>query len=76
MNLAEALKETRTSLKGPRCNLCTITAALPKDEASALNEALADSTFSGAGISRALKAVGHSISGGSVQRHRKGECSR
>ncbi|CAB5216972.1 hypothetical protein UFOVP199_21 [uncultured Caudovirales phage] len=76
MSLAAALAANKSSLKGPRCTICTLMDTLTKDDAAALRTAMADVTFTGAGISRALKAEGHTISGASVMRHRKGECSK
>lgn len=76
MSLAAALAANKTSLKGPRCTVCTIIDTLTKDDAAALKQAMTDATFTGAGISRALKAEGHAVSGAAVMRHRKGECSK
>ena len=75
MSLASALAASQVT-PGPRCTVCTVFDKLSKDDAEALREALADATFTGAGISRALKSEGHNISGSSVMRHRKGECAK
>jgi len=76
MSLANALAAHKQTSKGPRCALCNTIDTLPKDDRAALVAAIADPSFTGAAISRALKSEGHNISGPIVMRHRKGECAK
>lgn len=61
-------------LRGPRCQMCTLLAQLPDDEAAALRDALTDTAFTHATLSRILTANGHRIAPGTIRRHRVGEC--
>lgn len=78
MTLAAALQHQREQgiRKGPDCRVCVIVRLLDKDDAVALNEAMADPKMTTSAITRALKAEGHEVSQTSVGRHRKGECNR
>lgn len=79
MSLAAALKseKDRPDQRGPRCATCVLLGTLPDKEAEALRVALADETFSGAAIARALKGENYgSVTSTSIQRHRRGECRR
>ena len=74
MSLADALKEHAPTVKGPTCTVCKLMANLDPADRKVLAEALADPSYTHAGISRALKAEGHHISSETVSRHRKGDC--
>ena len=77
--LGEALRaeRDRPDMRGPRCATCTLISTLPEKEADALLAALADETFTGAAIARAIRQEGYqSVTPTSVQRHRRGECRR
>jgi hypothetical protein len=76
VNFAEALAaEEKASIKGPRCSMNDVFAALDKEDQATLREALASSVPSSQ-IARALSiTVGYKIGGHVVQRHRKGGCT-
>lgn len=74
MSLADALKKHAVTVKGPSCRICAVLSTLDKADAVVLNEALADPTYTHAGIMRALRTEGHQVSDSAVARHRKGEC--
>ena len=74
MSLSDALTAHRKTLKGPVCTVCTLIAGLSADDATALQEALDDVSFTSAGITRALRAEGHDVSAHTLLRHRKKEC--
>lgn len=76
MNLTDALQHEREAgtRKGPGCSLCRLITELPEEDSAALVTALAEETFTHAGISRALRESGHPIGGMTVGRHRNGEC--
>ena len=76
MGLADKLQETKQTVKGPICTLCTLLTVLGADDRKALEAALVDLSFTGAAISRALKAEGHHISDMTVNRHRRADCRR
>lgn len=76
MGLAETLQASKQTISGPTCMMCALMVALPADDRKALEAALSDALFSGAAISRALKAEGHNISYMTVNRHRKADCRR
>ena len=79
MGLGDALKaeRARPEMRGPRCATCTLLSTLPEAESAALQAALADETFSGAAIARAVRQEGYSsVTSTSIQRHRRGECRR
>jgi hypothetical protein len=56
--------------------MCALIITLKADDAKALQLALDDPSFTSRGISRALKAEGHNIADGTVNRHRKADCKR
>lgn len=74
MSLSNALEANRAILKGPRCTVCTLMASLSSDDLAALEAAMADTAYTSAAISRALKAEGHQIAPITVGRHRKKDC--
>lgn len=76
MTLQAALEANRATIKGPTCTLCVLLTTLNPVDAKALQEALDDKGFTARGISRALKAEGHNIADGTVNRHRKADCKR
>lgn len=76
MTLQAALEANRVTVKGPTCSMCALFTVLKADDAKALQAALDDPSFTSRGISRALKAEGHSIADGTVNRHRKADCRR
>jgi hypothetical protein len=76
MTLQQALEANKGTLKGPTCSLCVLLTTLTADDAKALQLALNDPGFTARGISRALKAEGHNIADGTVNRHRKSDCRR
>lgn len=69
-NLTEELNKLKNAPKH-RHKLVGVLAELPEDEREALEEALADPTFSSAGLARVLQAGGHPIGESSVKRFRK-----
>jgi hypothetical protein len=71
--LAAAIaREARPS--GPRCSVAVLLGNLDAADRSALLDALS-SDIPAAVLGRALKAEGHQVAQGTIQRHRKGECS-
>jgi hypothetical protein len=76
MVLADTLQTYKATIKGPTCTMCTLLKLLLADDRKALEAALIDPSFTGAAISRALKAEGHNISDMTVNRHRKADCRR
>jgi hypothetical protein len=74
MGLKEALAASTRQRPGYRCGVCKLLDDLPKDDADALREALADPQVQGAQIARALHAEGIDVSQHSVQRHRRQDC--
>jgi hypothetical protein len=57
------------------CTVCDYLAEAPKDDAEALNDAMADAKFRATTIQRALANMGvTSMSVGSIRRHRRQEC--
>lgn len=75
MSLADALKAARPNRGGPSCHLCDIYADLPKDDRTALTEALNDRRMAATMITKALTDSGYHVGVGSVRRHRRGECA-
>lgn len=76
MTLQQALEAHKATVKGPTCSMCALIVTLKADDAKALQLALDDPSFTSRGISRALKAEGHNIADGTVNRHRKADCRR
>lgn len=76
MGLKDALDaEAARSRSGPRCTVCTLLDTLPKDDAAALAEYLANPVVHGSMIARALTAEGHHVNASTVVRHRRGDCA-
>lgn len=60
---------------GLTCTVCDYLKAAPKEDVTALNEALADQTYRATVIQRALANTGvTTVSVASVRRHRRNEC--
>lgn len=79
MSLADALATERDAQdkRGPKCAVCLVLDRLSPSEEEALTRALADETYTGAAIARALKGEGHgTIMPATINRHRRGECRR
>lgn len=75
MTLSEALNTHKPIRRGGFCTVCSLLLTLPESDIKALNVALADTQkFGGAALERLLKAEGHVIGSGAVNRHRRGEC--
>lgn len=74
MGLKDALEANKSSLRGPRCTVCTLIQKLDKADSEALVAALSDETFTHAAICRALQAEGHRILATTIQRHRSRNC--
>jgi len=74
MSLADALEREAVTSKGPRCAMCQLVDELPEADRAVLVTALADHRYTGAAITRALRAEGHQIAAPTVTRHRKGDC--
>lgn len=77
MSLAGALQAGPTSTRrGPRCSVDTLLRSLPDEESRALAVMLADDGWLGSNVAKVIrKEVGVSISGTTIQRHRRGDCS-
>lgn len=75
MGLSDALaKAKQDSRGGTTCGVCKIIATLDKDDAAALDAAMADKSIFASTIVRALAAEGHKVTSGTLQRHRRGGC--
>jgi hypothetical protein len=74
MGLADRFASYEKPAPGAKCVTCSLVEGLPKDEAAALDAALADASISNAAISAILKEEGHQIGETSVRRHRRGIC--
>lgn len=76
MSLAE-LHTRDTVRRGGTCTVTRIRAALPPEDLTWLDAALAahPDDEPAAGIARTLTADGHPIKGQTVARHRRGECT-
>lgn len=77
MSLAEALQAgPKGSRRGPRCSVNTLLRSLPDVESRALAAMLDDDGWLGSDIAKVIRSeVDVSISGTTVQRHRRGDCS-
>ena len=67
--------EAENTHVGPRCTVAVILDELTPEDAAALRAAFSKQAFTAAAIARTLRKRGHRITDGTVQRHRKGECS-
>lgn len=74
MSLAKRLENQPPVTKGPRCTMGVLLEELPKSEAQALRDALADPNWRTTWIRDALQEEGHALSHTSVARHRRGAC--
>lgn len=75
MGLLDDIEAECRPAKGPVCGVVAILAALDATDRKVVQAALEDPAKSHAGIARALTRNGHSVKGGTISRHRKGECS-
>lgn len=71
--LDEVAAEARGN--GSVCAVAAVRAALTPVDATDLDAVVANPLVQGAAVARALTNRGHKISGGSIQRHRRGECT-
>jgi hypothetical protein len=74
-SLADALAAARPNKGGPSCHLCDVIAQLPKDDRTALTDALNDRRMAATMIAKALTDSGYDVGVASVRRHRRGECA-
>jgi hypothetical protein len=72
--LLDEIMEHNRGRAGTVCGVQKLYASLPKDDAKALRQAIADPMVKGTAISKALKARGYHVADGVVTRHRRGEC--
>lgn len=77
MSLAEAFKAYQPAHLGLGCMTCALVSTMPAADAAAFESALADKSISNPGILQVLKENGydHSMSPGTLGRHRRGECT-
>lgn len=68
----EVLAHTKS--QGPSCTVCDWLEQLPPKERDEYAHVLADRSFQGTSIQRALKARGYTFGVDTVRRHRNGEC--
>lgn len=69
--MGKFLEEIKSSVNGRASVLDQIVADLPKQDATDLQEALADPTISAMQITRALNKRGYKISSSVIYRHRE-----
>lgn len=77
MALADRIKEPSTRIHGTPCSVGALLAALPKDEAAALNLMLTgtpERRWSQSEIHDAVTAEGHTVGLQSINKHRAGRC--
>jgi hypothetical protein len=77
MGLVDRAKQGPPSTKNHECTIAILLRELPKDEARALSVMLADPLWSSAAIGRGVSEEYPKrgrLSGGTVSRHRVGEC--
>ena len=74
MSLKDSIKDQMTSIN-TGCRVKLVKTILSESETKVLDEALADENITSAGISRALKSEGYSVSLHSIGRHRRGDCN-
>ena len=75
MSLAEALARTEPRKLGPTCSVAFILTRLDADDAATLAAALTDPCVPGSDLARALTAQGHRVTGNTIQRHRRRDCT-
>lgn len=73
MSIVEAMNEELD--KEVICGLVKQSQSLDEDERESLEEYLRDNSVASEAIKRALNRIGVSVSGSTVARHRKSECS-
>jgi hypothetical protein len=73
MGLADALAAPVVAHRAP-CHVAVLLSALPAADREGLRAALADPARPSTWIAAVLRANGHDVSAGSVQRHRRGGC--
>lgn len=71
--LDEVAAEVRGN--GSMCAVAAVRAALNPADATDLDAVIGNPLVHGAAVARALTNRGHKISGGSIQRHRRGDCT-
>lgn len=77
MTLRDELAAIAPTVGGLTCTVCEYIDTLPKEDAQALNDALTNRRFHATMIQRAIANTGcHTVSVGTVRRHRRGECAR
>lgn len=76
MSLADSLAREAVTTKGPRCSICQLVDSLEPSDQDTLLAAFADTRFTSAAITRALRSEGHPVSAHTITRHRKGECAK
>ncbi len=74
MSLSETLSAPATVVR-PKCDVSIALASLPKKDAAALREAIADEAFPATQIARAVRAEGYRMGDSTVRRHRRGDCT-
>jgi hypothetical protein len=62
------------SVRGPQCRMCRLLTASSALERAEIEDALQDPELEGFALARALTARGHTISGQTLNRHRRGLC--
>lgn len=72
--LLDEIMEHNLGRPGTICSIQKLYDTLPKDDAQALRQAIADPMIKATAIARALKARGHQINDSVVSRHRRKEC--
>ena len=75
MGLKDALEAQTRQRPGFRCSVCKLLDELPKDDATALRDALRDPQVQGSQIARALMSEGYDVKQNTVTRHRRGDCT-
>ena len=72
--LLDEIMEHNHGRAGTVCGIQKLYDSLPKDDAQALRQAIADPMVKATAISKALKARGYHVADGVVSRHRRKEC--
>ena len=73
-SLLDEIQTENRVRKGPLCTVKLILGELSPEDATGLNQAMADLEVKTTAIRRALVARGFQIGDTSIARHRKGEC--